>query len=70
VDIEENCERFAASTKRNFLSFKENQQDYQRRIPAWFGHYLKGEPAETWITDGQSFIEREAEIKRLKNKQR
>jgi hypothetical protein len=22
----------------------------QRRILAWFGHYLKGEPAEPWIT--------------------
>jgi len=41
-----------------------NQSDYQHRILAWFGHYLKGEPAEPWITNGQSFLEREAEIKR------
>jgi len=40
-----------------------NQSDYQHRILAWFGHYLKGEPAEPWITNGQSFLEREAEIK-------
>ena len=46
------------------LRQKKNQTDYQRRILAWFGHYLKGEPAERWITDGQSFLEREAEIKR------
>jgi dipeptidyl aminopeptidase/acylaminoacyl peptidase len=46
------------------LRQKANQSDYQRRILAWFGHYLKGEPAERWITDGQSFLEREAEIKR------
>jgi len=41
-----------------------NQTDYQRRILAWFGHYLKGEPAEPWIVNGQSFLDREAEIKR------
>jgi dipeptidyl aminopeptidase/acylaminoacyl peptidase len=41
-----------------------NQTDYQHRILAWFGHFLKGEPAEPWITNGQSFLEREAEIKR------
>jgi dienelactone hydrolase len=41
-----------------------NQRDYQQRILAWFGHYLKGEPAERWITEGQSFLEREAELRR------
>jgi dipeptidyl aminopeptidase/acylaminoacyl peptidase len=46
------------------LRQKNNQKDYQRRILAWFGHYLKGEPAERWITEGQSFLEREAEIRR------
>jgi dienelactone hydrolase len=46
------------------LRQKKNQQDYQRRIIAWFGHYLKGEPPERWITDGQSFLDREAEVKR------
>jgi acetyl esterase/lipase len=46
------------------LRQKKNQLDYQRRILAWFGHYLKGEPAETWITSGQSHLDREAEIKR------
>ena len=29
-----------------------NQKDYHRRILEWFGHYLKGEPAPSWITDG------------------
>ena len=46
------------------LRQKNNQKDYQRRILAWFGHYLKGEPAEKWMTDGQSFLERDAEIRR------
>jgi dipeptidyl aminopeptidase/acylaminoacyl peptidase len=46
------------------LRKKQNQKDYQRRILAWFGHYLKGEPAEDWITKGKSFLEREAEIKK------
>jgi dienelactone hydrolase len=43
-----------------------NQKDYQRRILAWFGHYLKGEPAEAWITEGKSYLAREAELKRLR----
>jgi len=47
------------------LRQKQNQRDYQRRILAWFGHYLKGEPAESWITEGQSFLERETEKKQL-----
>jgi dipeptidyl aminopeptidase/acylaminoacyl peptidase len=50
------------------LRKKENQRDYQKRILAWFGHYLKGEPAEDWITKGKSFLEREAEIKKIKAK--
>ena len=31
---------------------KPNQIDYHRRILEWFGHYLKGDPAPSWITDG------------------
>jgi dipeptidyl aminopeptidase/acylaminoacyl peptidase len=50
------------------LRKKSNQKDYQRRILAWFGHYLKGEPAEDWILKGKSFLEREDELKRLKKK--
>ena len=50
------------------LRQKKNQVDYQHRILAWFGHYLKGEPAETWITNGQSFLDRDAEVKRLATK--
>jgi len=46
------------------LRQKRNQVDYQRRIVEWFGHYLKGEPAAKWMTDGQSFLEREDEIRR------
>jgi dipeptidyl aminopeptidase/acylaminoacyl peptidase len=42
------------------LSKKENQIDYERRILQWFGHYLKGEPAATWITEGQPALERRA----------
>jgi dipeptidyl aminopeptidase/acylaminoacyl peptidase len=46
------------------LRQRKNQTDYQRRILAWFGHYLKGEPAERWISGGQSFLDRDAEVKR------
>ncbi len=50
------------------LRQKKNQIDYQRRILAWFGHYLKGEPAEAWITEGQSYLDRQAEVKRMGEK--
>lgn len=45
---------------------KPNQIDYQRRIVQWFGHYLKGEPAQPWITNGVSFLDREQELKKTK----
>jgi len=40
------------------LRVKKNQVDYHRRIQAWFGHYLKGEPAPAWITAGVPAISR------------
>ena len=40
------------------LGKKENAVDYERRILQWFAHYLKGEPAASWITEGQSWLER------------
>jgi dipeptidyl aminopeptidase/acylaminoacyl peptidase len=48
------------------LRKKPNQIDYQRRIFAWFGHYLKDEPAASWITNGESYLDRERELKQLK----
>jgi dipeptidyl aminopeptidase/acylaminoacyl peptidase len=46
------------------LRRKANQIDYQKRILQWFGHYLKKEPAEPWITGGLSFIDRDNELKK------
>ncbi len=40
------------------LRKKENQIDYHRRILQWFGHWLKGEPAEKWMREGQTWLER------------
>jgi hypothetical protein len=34
----------------------------------WFGHYLKGEPAKPWITEGVSVIERNDELQRIKRR--
>lgn len=44
------------------LRQKENQIDYQRRILQWFGHYLKGEEAPTWMTHGITHLERKRQI--------
>jgi dipeptidyl aminopeptidase/acylaminoacyl peptidase len=48
------------------LRKKPNQLDYHRRIVEWFGHYLKNEPAPSWITNGLSYLDREQELKKLK----
>jgi len=42
---------------------EKNQIDYHHRVLDWFGHYLKGEPAKPWITEGVSVIERNDELK-------
>ncbi|UCD25491.1 MAG: prolyl oligopeptidase family serine peptidase [Gemmatimonadota bacterium] len=44
---------------------KPNQIDYHRRILEWFGHYLKGEPAPKWITDGVPYDKHEEEGRRV-----
>ncbi len=48
------------------LRKKTNQIDYQRRIFQWFGHYLKDEPAAPWITNGETYLDHERELKKLK----
>jgi dipeptidyl aminopeptidase/acylaminoacyl peptidase len=40
------------------LAKKENQIDYQTRQRQWFDHYLLGKPAEKWITDGVSYLQK------------
>jgi dipeptidyl aminopeptidase/acylaminoacyl peptidase len=42
------------------LRKKENQVDYHRRINQWFGHWLKGEPAPKWMTEGMTWAERKS----------
>ncbi|MEM6706819.1 MAG: YqiA/YcfP family alpha/beta fold hydrolase [Acidobacteriota bacterium] len=42
-----------------------NQKDYHRRILEWFGHYLKGEDAPRWITEGIALDELEEEKERV-----
>ena len=42
-----------------------NQKDYHRRILEWFGHYLKGDPAPSWITEGVSLQDLEDEKRRV-----
>lgn len=47
------------------LSQYKDQKDYQQRILQWFGHYLKGEKAPDWITKGQTYLERQDEVKKI-----
>ncbi len=46
------------------LRQKKNQVDYQQRILAWFGHYLKSDQPAAWITHGESFLDRADEVKK------
>ena len=48
------------------LAKKANQMDYHNRIVDWFDHYLAGAPAKDWMVKGQTYLEREKELKRLK----
>jgi dipeptidyl aminopeptidase/acylaminoacyl peptidase len=48
------------------LRKRPNQIDYHRRIIEWFGHYLQGAPAPEWMTKGVSHLEREQELKRIR----
>jgi dipeptidyl aminopeptidase/acylaminoacyl peptidase len=41
-----------------------NQVDYQQRILAWFGHYLKSDDAPQWITKGETYLDRQDEVKK------
>lgn len=38
---------------------QESQRDYHTRQLQWFGHFLKGEPAAEWITNGESYLDRQ-----------
>ena len=40
-----------------------NRKDYQKRILTWFGHYLKREKAEDWMTDGVTYAEQQRRLK-------
>jgi dipeptidyl aminopeptidase/acylaminoacyl peptidase len=46
------------------LKKKPDQIDYERRIFAWFGHYLNGDAAPAWITDGESYLDRQREVRK------
>ena len=46
------------SDENHGLAKKENQIDYQKRQRQWFDHYLLGKPAEKWITDGVSYLDK------------
>ncbi|MCA9299093.1 MAG: prolyl oligopeptidase family serine peptidase, partial [Phycisphaerales bacterium] len=46
------------------LARQENQVDYHYRILEWFGHYLKGDEADPWISEGVPWLEQEKQRKK------
>jgi dipeptidyl aminopeptidase/acylaminoacyl peptidase len=52
------------------LAKKPNQVDYHWRVREWFGHYVKGEPAPKWMTEGTSFLDREKALKDKKRREK
>ncbi|HUB78810.1 MAG TPA: prolyl oligopeptidase family serine peptidase [Bryobacteraceae bacterium] len=61
------CLMLVYEGENHSVAQKANQIDYHRRINAWFDHYLKGAPAEEWMTKGVSVLERERELKSTGN---
>jgi dipeptidyl aminopeptidase/acylaminoacyl peptidase len=61
------CVMLVYEGENHSVAQKANQIDYHRRINAWFDHYLKGAPAEEWMTKGVSVLERERELKSTGN---
>jgi dipeptidyl aminopeptidase/acylaminoacyl peptidase len=57
------CVMLVYEGENHSVAQKANQIDYHRRINAWFDHYLKGAPAEDWMTKGVTVLERERELK-------
>lgn len=51
------------------LARRPNQVDYHRRTNQWLAHYLKGEPAAGWITDGETWAERQRLLRRSGQRQ-
>jgi len=52
------------------LAKKPNRLDYHYRVLHWFDHYLKGDEAKKWVTDGISHLERERELEKEKTEKR
>jgi dipeptidyl aminopeptidase/acylaminoacyl peptidase len=48
------------------LRKKADQVDYQHRIFAWFDSYLKDQTPPTWITDGESYLDHQRDLKKTK----
>ena len=46
------------------LAQRPNQEDYHLRTLEWFAHYLKGEPAPEWITDGVPYLDQQEKLER------
>jgi dipeptidyl aminopeptidase/acylaminoacyl peptidase len=57
------CVMLVYEGENHAVAQKANQIDYHRRINAWFDHYLKGAPAEAWMTKGVTVLERERDLK-------
>ena len=49
------------------LRQKPNQVDYHHRVLEWFEHYLADEPAPSWITEGQSWLDRKRALEEREN---
>jgi dipeptidyl aminopeptidase/acylaminoacyl peptidase len=45
------------------LARRPNQIDYHRRTLEWFAHYLKGEPAPDWITEGVGYLDQQEKLR-------
>lgn len=65
--MEKQCVLLVYANEGHGLRQDKNRKDYQRRILAWFAHYLKGEEAEPWILKGISLEEQKRQLKNWGN---
>ena len=60
------CVMLVYPGENHSLAVKANQIDYHDRMLEWFGHYLQGGKAASWIDKGVSVVDREKELKAVK----
>ena len=55
-------------SENHSLAKKENQLDYTKKVNEFFNHYLLGDTASSWITNGKKYLEKKLEEEKAAKK--